>query len=134
MGDSPSEAFHDLGELQREVLQLVVIHAPLTAEAVRGRLSRPLKDSTVRTVLRRLEEKGYLAHTLDGRTFVYEPSEPRGQIAARAVRRLVDWLCNGSIEEVLVGMVDANMIDQNELRLLADRLGRRTRDRKHDRT
>jgi BlaI family penicillinase repressor len=45
-----------LGELQREIVQVVWAHAPMTAETVRGRLSRPLKESTVRTVLRRLEE------------------------------------------------------------------------------
>ena len=35
----------------------------LTAEQVREELGRPLKESTIRTVLRRLEEKGYLAHS-----------------------------------------------------------------------
>ena len=45
----------DLGDLEREVMQLVWTHAPVTAEAVRERLGRPLKESTVRTVLRRLE-------------------------------------------------------------------------------
>ena len=36
--------------------------------------SRPMKDSTIRTVLRRLEEKGYLTHQIEGRTFVYRAS------------------------------------------------------------
>ncbi len=125
MGKILSEGMEDLGDLQREVLQLVMAHAPITAEDVRERLSRPLKESTVRTVLNRLEKKGYLAHTLDGRTYIYGPSEPRGRLAARAVRRIIDRLCNGSIEEVLVGMVDTDMIDQKELRLLADCLKRR---------
>lgn len=128
MGEISSETSQDLGDLQREVLQLVMAHAPITAEAVRERLSRPLKESTVRTVLRRLEEKGYIAHMLEGRTYVYEPAESRGRIAAKAVHRIVDWFCNGSIEEMLVGMVDADMIDRQELRQLADRLGRRDRD------
>ena len=109
--ETDDESFEDLGELQREVVQVVWAHAPVTAEAVRKRLSRPLKESTVRTVLRRLEEKGYITHTIDGRTFVYDVAAPRGQVAARAVRRIVDWVCNGSVEEVLVGMVDSNMID-----------------------
>lgn len=118
--EEAGEVLHDLGDLQREVLHLVMTHAPVTAEAVREHLSRPLKESTVRTVLTRLEKKGYIAHTLDGRTYVYEPSESRGRMAARAVGRIVDWLCNGSVTEVLVGMVDADMIDRDELRLLAD--------------
>ncbi len=128
--DTDDESFEDLGELQREVVQLVWAHAPVTAEAVRERLSHPLKESTVRTVLRRLEEKGYITHTIDGRTFVYDVAAPRGRVAARAVRRIVDWVCNGSVEEVLVGMVDSNMIDWKQLRMLADRRGRHKRRRK----
>jgi predicted transcriptional regulator len=119
------ENFEDLGDLQREVVRIVWASAPVTAEAVRGQLSRPLKESTVRTVLRRLEEKGYIRHTVDGRTYVYDVVAPRAQVAAHAVQRIVDWVCNGSVEEVLVGMVDSNMIDWNQLRLLADKFGRR---------
>jgi len=40
------------------------------------------------------------------------------------VQRIVDWFCNGSMEEVLVGMVDASMLDQRQLRLLADKVAK----------
>ena len=106
----------DLGDLQRQIVQIVWANAPVTAETVRGKLSRPLKESTVRTVLRRLEEKGYITHTVNGRTYVYDAAEPRGRVAAKAVQRIVDWICNGSVEEVLVGMVDSKMIDRRQLR------------------
>jgi predicted transcriptional regulator len=125
MSDNDEDNFEDLGELQREVVRVVWAYAPVTAETVRERLSRPLKESTVRTVLRRLEEKGYIAHTVDGRTYVYDVAAPRGRIAARAVQRIVDWVCDGSVEEVLVGMVDSKMIDWKELRSLADKFGKR---------
>ena len=114
----------DLGDLELEVMQLVWAHAPVTAEAVRERLERPLKESTVRTVLRRLEDKGYVTHTVAGRTYVYQAAAPRGRVAAKAVQRIVDWFCNGSVEEVLVGMVDASMLDQRQLRLLADKVAK----------
>src|ERR1700744_1467580 len=127
--DNPKAAEMDdglpgLGDLEREVMQLVWAHGPVTAEAVREALSRPLKESTVRTVLRRLEDKGYTKHTVDGRTYVYHAAEPRGQVAAKAVQRIVDWFCNGSIEEVLVGMVDTAMLDQKQLRMLADKVAK----------
>src|SRR6201989_3297816 len=112
----------DLGDLEHEVMQLVWAHGPVTAEIVRERLSRKLKESTVRTVLRRLEEKGYARHTVDGRTYVYHATEERGRVAAKAVQRVVDWFCNGSIEEVLVGMVDNAMLDQRQLRMLAEKV------------
>ena len=111
-----------MGDLEREVMQLVWADGPITAEAVRERLARRLKESTVRTVLRRLEEKGYVSHTVDGRTFVYQATEARGKVAARAVQRIVDWFCNGSVEEVLVGMVDTAMLDRKRLRMLTDRI------------
>jgi BlaI family transcriptional regulator, penicillinase repressor len=76
--------------------------------------------NAVRTVLRRLEEKGYITHTVNGRTYVYDAAEPRGRVAAKAVQRIVDWICNGSVEEVLVGMVDSKMIDRRQLRRLLD--------------
>ena len=118
------DSLPELGDLEREVMQLVWAHGPVTAEAVREKLSRPLKESTVRTVLRRLEEKRYTTHTVDGRTYVYHAAEDRGRVAAKAVQRIVDWFCNGSVEEVLVGMVDTKMLDQRQLRTLADQVAK----------
>lgn len=118
------DSLPELGDLEHEVMQLVWAHGPITAEEVREKLSRRLKESTVRTVLRRLEDKGYTQHTVDGRTYVYHAAEPRGQVAAKAVKRIVDWFCNGSIEEVLVGMVDNAMLDQKQLKLLADQVAK----------
>jgi len=119
-----NDSLPELGDLEREVMQLVWAGGPLTSETVRERLSRPLKESTVRTVLRRLEEKGYTTHTVDGRTYVYHAAEPRGRVAAKAVQRVIDWFCNGSVEEVLVGMVDSAMLDQRQLRMLADKVAK----------
>jgi BlaI family penicillinase repressor len=48
--------------------------------------------------------------------------EPRRDVAARAVRRIIDWLCDGSLEEVLIGMADKNMLDSARLRVLADEI------------
>ena len=114
----------DLGDLEREVLTLVWKHGPTTADAIQKLLGRALKESTVRTVLRRLEDKGYLKHTVDSRTFIYTATEERSQAAARAVKRIVDRFCNGSVEEVLVGMVDAQILDRKELQRLADKIAK----------
>src|SRR5215212_4889039 len=102
------DSLPDLGDLEREVMQLVWANGPVTAEAVRERLSRPLKESTVRTVLRRLEDKGYTTHTVDGRTYVYQAAEPRARVAAKAVQRIVDTA----------------MLDQRQLRTLADQVAK----------
>ena len=112
----------ELGELEREVLLIVWRRGFITADQVREDLNRPLKDSTVRTVLRRLEEKGYLAHSVEDRTFIYRPAESRQRVAGRAVKRIVDWFCEGSVETLLVGMVDSKVLDRAELQRLADRI------------
>jgi predicted transcriptional regulator len=117
-GHDPSE----LGELERSVLSIVWRSLPITAEQVREELNRPLKDSTIRTVLRRLDEKGYLKHAIENRTFVYRPAETRQRVASRAVKRIVDWFCEGSVEALLVGMVDSKVLDREELQRLAERI------------
>ncbi len=111
-------------------MQLVWAFGPTMAEEVRERLSRPLKESTVRTVLKRLEEKGFVTHTVLGRTYVFKAAEPRGNVAARAVRRLVDWMCNGSVEEVLVGMVDTDALDVGEFKRLAEKISKAKKKRR----
>ena len=112
----------ELGELEREILSIVWKLSETTAERVREELARPLKDSTIRTVLRRLEAKGYVTHSMDNRTFVYRPAESPQKVAGRAVQRIVDWFCAGSVEELLVGMVDSKVVSRAELERLARRI------------
>lgn len=120
-GHDPGE----LGELERAVLELIWEHGVQNAEQVREQLARQnraLKESTIRTVLRRLEAKGYLAHSLANRTFLYRPAASRQAVAGRAVQRIVDWFCEGSVETLLAGMVDSAVLDRKELRRLAQRI------------
>ena len=116
------QAKADLGTLEQRIMQLVWAHGPLTADAVRTRLDRDLKEVTVRTVLRRLEDKGYVAHTVDNRTFVYSATQSRERAAAKAVKRVIDWFCDGSVDEVLLGMVDSEMLGKAQLDRLAKHL------------
>lgn len=118
LGHDPAE----LGELEREILAIVWRLGEARAEQVREEVERPLKDSTIRTVLRRLEEKGYLAHLVDNRTFIYRPAESPQKVAARAVQRIVDWFCQGSVEELLVGLLDSKVVSRAELERLSKRV------------
>lgn len=116
------ERMSDLGELELEVMQLVWDKGEITAEQVREELTRQPKESTVRTVLRRLEDKGYVVHRVDGRTYIFRATKGRQEVAARAVKRIVDWFCKGSVEDLLVGMVDARMLDAEALKALKQRI------------
>src|SRR5258708_36296759 len=95
-----------------------------TGEACREGIAdrHPLKASTIRTLLRRLEAKGYLRHEVDGRTFLYRPLERPQKVAAHAVKQIIDRLCGGSVEELLVGMVDHEVLDRKELQHLAQKI------------
>jgi BlaI family penicillinase repressor len=115
----------ELGELERAILELLWAHGVQSADQVREALlaqSRPLKESTVRTVLKRLEEKGYLEHSVSNRTFLYRPLATRQVVAGRAAQRIVDWFCQGSVETLLAGMVDSAVLDRKELQRLAERI------------
>jgi predicted transcriptional regulator len=95
-----------------------------TADQVRLALepSRPLKDATIRTVLRRLEEKGYARHSDEGRAFVYSPAVRSENVAVRALRQIVDNFFGGKVEDMVVGMVEHEVIDRAELKRLAAKL------------
>lgn len=84
---------------------------------------RMLRESTIRTVLTRLEQKGLVTHDVDGRTYRYRAVAPKGSFAARAVKRIIDQFCAGSVEQLLVGMVDNSVVDRRTLEKVARRAG-----------
>jgi BlaI family transcriptional regulator, penicillinase repressor len=118
--ESAPDPLPTLGELEAAVLQLLWQHGTSTAEAVRERLGRPLKESTVRTVLRRLEEKGYVRHETEGRTFLFSAATRADQVAQRGVRGLANWLYQGSVADLLVGFAGADDLTPQELDRLAE--------------
>lgn len=108
-----------LGELEAEVMRLLWRHGSGSAEEVRAWVERPLKDSTIRTVLRRLEEKGYVSHSVEGRTYRYVPT-PADEIAAHSVRGLAALLYRGSVADLVVGLVGRTRLAPKELDRLAE--------------
>jgi BlaI family transcriptional regulator, penicillinase repressor len=117
----------NLGEVEQTVMDYIWMHGPSTSEACREALasSRPMKDSTIRTVLRRLEEKGYLTHQTEGRTFIYKASDARQNVAVRAVKGIIDRFCGGSAEQLVLGMVDNAVLDRKQLERLARKITER---------
>lgn len=116
-----------LSALEHMMMEFLWSAGHATAEQVREGIAarRRLKDSTVRTVLRRLEEKGYLTHKTDGRTYIYEATLPPQSVATHAVRQIIDRLCGGSVERLLVGMVENDVIGPHELEKLARKVSLR---------
>ncbi len=113
--------------LEQLILSYVWAHPGSTAEACREGVAgrRALKDSTIRTILRNLEEKGYVTHEVEGRTFVYRALETPRNLAVRAAEQIIDRFCGGSVEELLVGMVDNQVLKPSELQKLAEKIAAR---------
>jgi BlaI family penicillinase repressor len=122
-----------LSELEQKVMNALWSRGSGSAAEVQAALmpERPLRDSTVRTILGRLEDKGYVTHVLDGRTFIYRPLEKPQHLAVRAVRQIIDRFCHGSVESLLLGMVDDEVLGPEELRRIAQRVARERKAKEH---
>jgi BlaI family transcriptional regulator, penicillinase repressor len=109
------------------MLEILWSRGTATSGTVREDLApeRNLKDSTVRTILRRLCAKNYARYKVEGRTYVYSAAEPPGNLAVRAVRQIIDRFCRGSVEELLTGMVQHEVLDRAELQRLARKIAKR---------
>jgi BlaI family transcriptional regulator, penicillinase repressor len=108
-------------------MQAVWDAAPCTVETVHATVSRhrSIKETSVRTILRRLESKGYLKHEEEGRAYVYRAAQPARSVAAHAVRQIIDRFCRGSVEELVTGMVDAKVLSKSEMERLEEFVRRR---------
>jgi BlaI family penicillinase repressor len=121
-----------LGELEQQVMEFLWERGSATGEAVRAAVGkeRVLTDSTIRTVLRRLEAKQYVKHEIDGRQFLYSSAREPRKVAAEAVRSALKNFCRGSLEELLTGLVDHRVVDSAELRRLAEKIEVQERKRR----
>jgi predicted transcriptional regulator len=119
-----------LTELQQTIVDFIWTSGPSTAEQVREGIAgtRRLKDSTIRTLLRRLEERGYLTHQVDGKVFVYQATVQPRSVAARTVRQIIERFWSGSAEQFLAGMVDEKVLTAKQIQKLADRIRNRSAD------
>lgn len=115
-----------LSNLEHQLMEILWKAGPGTAEQIREALApkHALKDSTVRTILTRLEHKGYIRHKIAGRAFVYSVVEKPRNVAVQAVRQILDRFCGGSLEQLLVGLVENEVVDREELEELARKVAK----------
>jgi BlaI family transcriptional regulator, penicillinase repressor len=111
-----------LTDLENSVMQAVWDKGPCSVDTVHQIISqtRDLKEGTTRTLLRRLEQKGYLKHEEQDRAYIYSAVEPARSMAARAVRQIVDRLCRGSFEELVSGLVESKAMSEAEMQKLEE--------------
>jgi BlaI family transcriptional regulator, penicillinase repressor len=108
----------DLSPAQREIMGIVWERGELTANEVRRILSRSKKvaRNTVRTLLERMEEKGWLKHRMDGRTFLYAATWPRKDSIGQKVSEIIETICSGSPETLVTALLDYRGLHPDELK------------------
>ncbi len=106
-----------LGRLELQIMNVVWDRGKATVHDVKNALSRRKPAySTILTMMRKLEAKGYLKHEVDGRTYVYRPSISQQAVRHGVLGDVVERLFEGSASLLLTSLVEQNRISENELR------------------
>ena len=108
----------ELSPAQREIMEIVWQRGEVTANEVRRILARTRKvaRNTVRTLLERMEDKGWLEHRPEGRTFLYMAARPRHDTIGQKVREIVETVCGGSPETLVSALLDYRGLRPDELK------------------
>ena len=111
-------ALPGLSQSQREIMEIVWDRGEVSAVDVREILSvkRDLAKNTVRTLLERMEVKGWLKHRENGRTYLYSAAQPREASIGQKVREIVETVCGGSPETLVTALLDYRGLRADELK------------------
>ena len=97
----------DLGRRERQIMDIVIRRGRASAAEVLADLPDPPGYSSVRSMLRLLEEKGYLVHEWDGPRHAYRPTGNPEQLRRSAVRHLLRTFFSNSMESAVTAMLGA---------------------------
>jgi BlaI family penicillinase repressor len=100
---------------EAQVMDAVWRLGEATADQVRAALPQPLHDSSVRTILRVLEAKGYLRHEVCGKAYVYAAKVGRAKAQGRALRDLLARFFGGSAEDLVLRLIDEERLTPEQL-------------------
>jgi BlaI family transcriptional regulator, penicillinase repressor len=116
----------ELTPAQGEIMEIIWEHGEVSATGVRKVLSqsRPVARNTVRTLLERMEEKGWITHREDGRTFLYRAARPRHASIGQKVREVIETVCGGSPEALVTALLDYRGLSRGELERIRDMLAK----------
>ena len=101
----PSDSRH-LSRRERQIMDIIFTRGEATAAEVSDDLPDDPSYSTVRTLLRILEEKGHLKHREDGQRYVYIPTRTRAAESKSALKRVVKTFFEGSLADAVAALVD----------------------------
>lgn len=110
------DAQQPLTDAQREIMEIVWTRGEATVAEVREALAgrRDLARNTVQTMMVRLEERGWLKHREEGRTFFYSANVPRTASLGAKVAQMVDRLFAGSPEDMVTALIEYRGLTRDE--------------------
>jgi len=87
---------------------------------------RKVAYTTIMTMMKILEQKGYLKKSAGERAYVYRPAQPRQQVIGRMVKEFVNRVFDGSAQPLLVHLVEERQVSEGELEEIARILRRQS--------
>ena len=100
------DAHMHLSRRERQIMNVIYQHGQATATEVMENLPEPPSYSAVRTMLRLLEEKGYVKHEQDGPRYVYIPTMSREKARQTALKQLMQTFFDDSAEQAVAALLD----------------------------
>ena len=110
-------AAKELTERELEIMHVFWEQGVQTAADIRDKLcvqGRDLAYTTVATLVRILNEKGFLIQTNDQRPFLFKPARPFEEVSKSMIGDMVDRLFGGSREQLLLRMFDGGKMTRKE--------------------
>jgi len=104
-----------LTQREAQIMDVVWRLGDVTAEQVREGLPGSPHDSTVRTLMRVLETKGYLTHETKGKAYVYRAAVGRRKAQRLAVRSMLARFFAGSAEDLVLRLIEDEQLSQEQL-------------------
>jgi BlaI family penicillinase repressor len=114
----PRRKANPLTEREAEIMNLLWARGSATAEEVRVALKGRPHDSTVRTLLRVLEEKGHVRYEVVGKVYVYRPVMTREKAQLTALQNLLTQFFTGSAESLVLRLLEEEHLTADELQEL----------------
>ncbi|MCS3650240.1 putative transcriptional regulator [Salinibacter ruber] len=103
--------YNELGRREGQIMDVVYRLEEAGAETIRTRLPDPPSNSATRSMLRHLEEKGYLDHRQEGRRYVYFPTRPKEEVRRSLLDHLQETFFGGSLSETVATLLSAKSED-----------------------
>ena len=119
MGRTPA---HSLTDREAEIMDRLWELGTATAEQIRTQLPDEPHDSTVRTMHRILEEKGFVSHRRDGRSFVYQPVIQRKKVQRKTLGNVIRQFFSGSPQDLVLRLLEDEQLTAADLRELMQRV------------